>query len=207
MSKRANPQDAAPDFEVVRIDDLHLDPANARKQTDENKSAIRASLARFGSGRSIVLDGKNVVRAGNGTLEGAMQEGFTEVLVVEPKPGQLVAVRRKDWTDSEATGYAIADNRAAELATWDDQVLAETLESLRSEPDLSIEATGFTDEQVDALLEKLAGEIAGEDEEEVEGGLVPQKFEVLVECRSEAHQKEVFERLASEGLVCRVLTL
>src|SRR3954469_25269728 len=75
---------AGPTVERVSIDSLHIDPANVRVHDERNKSTIRASLARFGAGRSIVLDRNNVVRAGNGTLEQARQAGFDEVLVVEP---------------------------------------------------------------------------------------------------------------------------
>src|SRR4051812_32797320 len=91
---------AGPTVERVSIDSLHVDPANVRVHDERNKSTIRASLARFGAGRSIVLDRNNVVRAGNGTLEQARALGFEEVLVVEPKPNQLLAVKRSDWTDT-----------------------------------------------------------------------------------------------------------
>lgn len=152
--------------ERVPLSDLHLDPANVRRHPERNKATIRASLTRFGPGRSLVLDGKNVVRAGNGTLEQAAEAGINEVLVVEPKPNQLVAVRRPDWSPSEATAYAIADNRSAELAEWDDVGLAEQLESLQAE-DLDIEAIGFSEAEVEEMLGRLIG--PSESSDEVEG--------------------------------------
>lgn len=194
-----------PTVEVVRLDDVHADPANVREHGDANKSAIRASLARFGSGRSIVLDGRNVVRAGNGTVDAAVEEGFTEILVIEPKAGQLVAVRRPDWTDTEATGYAIADNRTTDLSTFENLKLAQTLEAIRSDPTMSLEACGYDDDQLSKLLESLAREAGGD---ETAGASDPAKrYEVLVECRDETHQRAVYERLAGNGETCRILTL
>ena len=41
---------------------------------------------------------------------------------------------------------------------------------------------------------------------DLRNGLPPERFEVLVECQDEGHQREVFDRLTGEGLKCRVLT-
>lgn len=158
MTKPAKPESQT---SIIPIEDLKADPANARVHPDRNRSTIRGSLARFGAGRSLVLDGKNVVRAGNGTLQEAMSEGFSEVLVVEPKPGQLVAVRRPEWSDVEATGYSIADNQSAIQAEWNQDILAQTLEALRSEPEFDLDAVGFTSAEVDELLKGIGDGLIG----------------------------------------------
>jgi len=100
----------------VPITSISPDPANARKHPKRNVDAIVASLRRFGQQRPIVVDAKNVVRAGNGTLQAAKQLGWTEIDIV-----------RSDLPPSELTAFAIADNRTAELAAWDDDVLANLL--------------------------------------------------------------------------------
>jgi ParB-like chromosome segregation protein Spo0J len=102
--------------QVLDIETLHLDPANVRRRTERNRAALDAALARFGPARSIVVDGKGVVRAGNGTLEAARAAGVKKVRVIEASGDELIAVRRADWSATEATAYAIADNRTAELA-------------------------------------------------------------------------------------------
>jgi hypothetical protein len=140
-----------PVAKVVPIDDLSVDPGNLRTHDARSDSGIEASLKRFGPARSIVVDGKGVVRAGNGTLEAARRAGITDVLVVEPKPGQLVAVRRSDWSPSEATGYAISDNRLTDLSAFDPDGLARTLRALQDE-DFDLGSVGFTDAEVDALF-------------------------------------------------------
>jgi ParB-like chromosome segregation protein Spo0J len=134
-------------IETVPIDAIHPDPANVRRHPDRNLDAIKASLARFGQQRPIVVDAKGIVRAGNGTLAAAKVLGWDTVQIV-----------RTGLQGSEATAYAIADNRSAELAEWDDTALAETLRSLQSE-DFDLTAAGFTDDEVDRLINGLANDI------------------------------------------------
>ncbi len=141
---------------TLQLDELISDPANARKHSPENLEAIEQSLRRFGPARSIVIDKDGIVRAGNGTLEAAKAAGIKSVRVVQASDEELVAVLRNDWSDSEAAGYAIADNRAAELAEWDDDVLRKTLASLKADTDADdiLESLGFDDKALDDLLKE-----------------------------------------------------
>ncbi len=132
--------------EVLPIDAIKLDEKNAREHPDENKASIRRSLDRFGAGRSGVIDGNNVVRAGNGTVEQAREAGFKEVLVVEPAPGQLVMVRKPEWTDAQAVGYGIMDNRSTDQSHFNPKILIEQVEVAIEELDLG--DLGFTDIQL-----------------------------------------------------------
>lgn len=126
------------------VDEIHPDPSNARKHSPRNIDAIAASLHRFGQQKPIVVDSSGVVRAGNGTLEAAKKLGWTEVAVVE-----------SDLEGAEMTAFAIADNRTAELAEWDDEVLAATLQALE-EADVPLADAGFTSEEL-AEVQKAAG--------------------------------------------------
>ena len=164
-TKKASPKRATkkpiefrPVVETMLALDLVPDQANVRVRDDRAKSTIAASLRQFGPARSIVRS-NGVVRAGNGTLEAFVAAGGTEALVVRPEPGQLVVVDRDDWSPSEAVGYSIADNRAAELASWDDGGLASTLESIRSSGDVELEAIGFDDGEIDALIKRIGDEV------------------------------------------------
>ena len=184
--------------ETVPIDSVFQDPANARRHPDRNLDTIKASLARFGQQTPIVVDAKGIIRKGNGTHQAAKALGW-----------ETIGIVRTSLKGAEATSYAIADNRTAELAEWDGTALAETLKALQSEEDEGIfEAAGFTEEELDAVLSGLADDLVDADPmEEAEPQSVPSRFEVVVECRNEPHQKSVFESLTSEGLSCRVLTL
>jgi hypothetical protein len=185
MTEGQNPLDSGRDdvsIAVVPIGEMIPDVSNVRKRDDRAKRSLAASLAQFGPARSIVLDGKGIVRAGNGTLEAAQEAGVSEVLVVKPRPGQLVAVQREDWSATEATGYAIADNQIATLASWREQELAEQLEALRSD-DFDLEAVGFTGDEVSKLIEGLGDEILAEDEWPEHGA--PESHSVVVRYRDE----------------------
>ena len=139
---------------TIDIGEVSVDPENARDHDEANRAAIRKSLDRFGAGRSIVLDGDNVIRAGNGTVEAAREAGFAKVVVVEPDADTLVAVKRADWSEQEAKGYGVADNRAAELAKWDVPQLQSVIDSI---PDIDLGAMGFAQDQLDELFKAAAG--------------------------------------------------
>ena len=129
---------------------ITIDPENARAHPARNKEAIRKSLERFGPGRSVVVDGDGKVLAGNGTVEQAEEMGL-KVRIVEGKPDELIAIRRKDWSEEEARAYAIADNRSAELAEWDEPVLYEQLGALHEFDPEMLEVLDFDGTQLPEL--------------------------------------------------------
>ncbi len=118
MAKTAQP---SLEVEVVPIGALTLDPRNARKHGRRNLEAIKGSLQQFGQRRPLVVRQDLQVIAGNGTLVAMRDLGFTEVAVTRVPA---------DWTDDQVRAYALADNRTAELAEWDDAVLADMLAEL-----------------------------------------------------------------------------
>lgn len=105
---------------VVPVVDLLPDPENARKHSAKNLDAIAGSLRLFGQRRPLVVHGQ-VVIAGNGTLEAAKSLGWTHVAITRTPA---------DWSVEQARAYALADNRTAELAAWDDRILADQLVEL-----------------------------------------------------------------------------
>jgi len=109
-------------IERRKISELKNDPANARKHSPRNLKAIRDSLDVFGQQKPIVVDSRGVVIAGNGTLEAARELGWDEI---------DVAVT--DLDPAHAQAFGIADNRTAELAEWDTDVLGQLLEGMDSD--------------------------------------------------------------------------
>ena len=105
-----------------KISELKNDPANARKHSPRNLKSIRDSLDVFGQQKPIVVDSRGVVIAGNGTLEAARELGWEEI---------DVAVT--DLDPAHAQAFGIADNRTAELAEWDTDVLGQLLEGMDSD--------------------------------------------------------------------------
>lgn len=125
------------------ISALVEDPRNVNMHPDANIEAIEASLREFGQRKPIVVrkDGMTVT-AGNGTLEAAKRLGWAHLAAVVLDDDEQTALR-----------YAIADNRTAELAEWDEQGLADLLGELREDDALA--GVGFDGADIDALLESL----------------------------------------------------
>ncbi len=141
----------------MKVSDLSQDPANARKHDDRNIDSIIASLRRFGQQKPIVIDASNVVRAGSGTLEAAKRLGWDTIECV-----------KTDLKGSDAIAYAIADNRTAELAEWDSDILAAQLSGLLTDDEALANAAGFSTEEIEAMLSDLA------DPDEIDEDEVPE---------------------------------
>lgn len=128
-------------LETLRISDLISDPNNARKHDDKNLDAIKGSLTQFGQRKPIVIQGQTVI-AGNGTMEAAKQLGWETIEVVRVPD---------DWSADQAKAFALADNRTAELAAWDEQVLAAQVLELK---EAGFEVADFGFVEIEQLQEK-----------------------------------------------------
>jgi ParB-like chromosome segregation protein Spo0J len=166
--------------EQIDIAALCADPANVRVHPRRNIEAIKASLARFGQQKPIVVDANNVVRAGNGTLLAARELKWTHLTIVRTS---LEAV--------EATAFGIADNRTAELAEWDEPGLAQLLD----QPGLG--DVGFSTREIEKLTNDPPAATAETSWTE--------QFQIVVECSGEEEQRTLYERFTAEGLTCRLL--
>lgn len=120
-------------IETVKISELKSDPNNARVHNNANLEAIAGSLTQFGQRKPIVVSSNNVVIAGNGTLSAAQSLGWTEI--------ELVRIPN-DWDSDRIKAFALADNRTAELAQWDHELLASQILELQ-EIEFDLESVGF----------------------------------------------------------------
>jgi site-specific DNA-methyltransferase (adenine-specific) len=137
----------------MTVTDLIPDPRNARRHTDRNLATIESSLRELGAARSIVVDEAGVILAGNATVQAATKVGIDRVRVIDADGSELVAERRTGLTPEQKRRLALFDNRAAELAEWDTEMLA----ALAGDTDL----TGLWDD--DELADLLAIEPAPTD--------------------------------------------
>ena len=134
-------------YETATIASLMLDPANVRTHDSKNLEAIKASLARFGQQKPIAVNSKGIIVAGNGTMMAAKMLNWSSVEIV-----------RTDLEGAEAIAYAIADNRTAELAGWDEAALAQQLAALQIDDEELANIAGFTDAEIEAMAGKIAPE-------------------------------------------------
>lgn len=118
---------ALPQLEISYrpITDLRPDPSNPRVHTRKQVRQIARSIEAFGFNVPVLVDGSDQVVAGHGRLLACRELGWTEIPVIS----------LKHLSPEQARAFLIADNRLTEIATWDDQLLAEQLKAL-SEVDL-----------------------------------------------------------------------
>ena len=144
--------------EWVTLDQVFENPANPR-HNDAAVPHVAASLRRFGWQQPIVAKPSGELVAGHTRLKAALEIGMDEVPVV-----------RFEGSDLDATAFAIADNRTAEFAEWDQPALAELLDELRAED--ALEGVGYSGDDIDALLEEIQ---AGLDaDREIDEDVVPE---------------------------------
>jgi len=123
---------------ITRVSQLIPDPKNANLGTERGNAFIERSIREYGLGRSILLDKKGRIIAGNKTVENAGALGIEEVQVIQTDGKRIIAVQRMDLDmakDPKARELALADNRAAELnLEWAGDVLAEMGQEIDLQP-------------------------------------------------------------------------
>lgn len=129
----------------VDIGTLMPDPKNARRHSKKNIEAIKNSLTKFGQQKPVVISDKNQVIAGNGTVVAAKELGWKTINVV-----------KSDLDNKHQKAFAIADNRTAELAEWDTDILEQSLAELEIEG-FDVCDIGFDDKDWDNPINKSDG--------------------------------------------------
>ena len=126
--------------------DLKPNPKNVRVHSAKQIEQLSRSIDRFGFNSPILIDSDDMVICGHGRLEAA-------------KRLQLVAIptiRIEHLTEAQKRAFVIADNRLAELSSWDDHALAVELEQLQMlEDNYEIVDTGFEIGDIDARISAL----------------------------------------------------
>jgi DNA modification methylase len=132
-------------IEELPIEALKPDRRNARAHPRKQLSKLKASLKRFQFCNPVQVDENNNVLAGHGRIEAAKLAGLTTVPVI----------RLSHLNEKEKRAYALADNRLALDATWDQELLASSLQEL-AEADFELEVTGFEPPEIDIVLDAAA---------------------------------------------------
>ena len=128
-------------MQMVRTDKLIPYVNNARTHSKEQILKLRSSLREFGFINPVIIDQEYNVIAGHGRLMAAKEEGIGEV------PCVLV-----DYlTEAQKKAYILADNRFAQDAGWDEELLRLEIESLQDMA-FDVSLTGFEDQEIADLF-------------------------------------------------------
>lgn len=142
-----SPDIVAPDrLETIAIDRLMPHDRNPRTHSKKQVRQIAESIRRFGFTNPVLVDAADRVVAGHGRIEAAKLLGMTKV----------PALRLEHMTEAEKRAYVIADNRLAELAGWDNNLLALELSAVAElDHEFELALTGFDPAEVEALFGEL----------------------------------------------------
>ena len=124
-----------PDLDKLKtpLDQLKHLEGNPRKG---DVDAVARSYDEFGQRKPIVATSDGTVIGGNHQLAAAKKLGWTHIAVVVTNDDEL-----------KAKAFALADNRTADLGTYDNDLLSEMLSSVSSDPKL-LAATSFKEEDL-----------------------------------------------------------
>lgn len=126
---------------------------NPRTHSPKQIRQIADSIRRFGFTNPVLVDRNNRIMAGHGRVAAARQLGLETI----------PTVRFEDMTEDEVRAYVIADNKLAENAGWDRNLLALELQHLTEvDLDFDVTITGFEPPEIDILLGELT---TGENED------------------------------------------
>lgn len=152
-------------MELVPIDKLIPYVNNARTHSAEQINKLRSSLREFGFINPIIVDKDYGIIAGHGRVLAAKEEGIDEV------PCVLV-----DYlTEAQKKAYIIADNRFAQDAGWDEELLRIEIESLQAE-DFDVALTGFEDQEIADLFRDGNGKEVEDDDFDLSAALEKASF-------------------------------
>src|SRR5664279_2805285 len=131
--------------EHLQTDTLIPYPRNARTHSKKQIKAIARSIERFGFTNPVLATSANEILAGHGRVQAAKLLGMSSVPVL----------RIDHLSDAERRAYIIADNRLAEKAGWDKEILGTELQGLVT-MGFEVEITGFEVPEIDLILDAAA---------------------------------------------------
>jgi DNA modification methylase len=156
-----------PDLHIGRWPLERLIPyaRNPRTHTEEQVAQIAASIAEFGFVNPVLVGADGIIIAGHARVMAARKLGMGEVPVIV----------LDHLSQAQRRALVIADNRLAQNAGWDEEMLRVELEALR-EDDFHLDLLGFEDAEIEALLAESDDAITGNTDDDA----VPETLDAAV---------------------------
>src|SRR5438034_11446020 len=130
-------------IEYALVRDLQPYSNNARTHSRKQIRQIANSIQKFGFCNPVLIDDKGQIIAGHGRVEAAKLLGLHAV----------PTVRLSHLSEADKRAYILADNKLAEKAGWDREILAIELQGL-VDLNVDVELTGFEAAEVDIILDE-----------------------------------------------------
>jgi DNA modification methylase len=130
-----------PNEDVCPIERLAPYKNNARTHSKKQVRQIADSIKRFGFCNPVLISDDNTIIAGHGRVEAAKLIGLTDVPIR----------KLSHLSEAEVRAYILADNKLAENAGWDRDLLAIEMQGLM-DLDFDIEDLGFSTAEIDLTI-------------------------------------------------------
>ncbi len=180
-------RDRITELRRVRASELRPHPHNWRSHPQRQQDALRGVLTEIGYADALLAR-----ELSDGSLQ--LVDGH---LRAETTPDAIVPVLVLDLDESEADKLLLTFDPLAAMAGVNESELAELL-------DRTVSDNTAVNELLAGLASKLPNLDAALKQPEV---AIPASYQVVIDCADESQQEELYERLTSEGLKCKVLTL
>jgi DNA modification methylase len=130
-------------IEHLPVNELRPYAGNARTHSRKQIRQIAKSIERFGFCNPVLVDDSKQIVAGHGRVEAA------KLIGIEAVP----TLRLSHLSEANKRAYILADNKLAEKAGWDREILAIELQGL-IDLNFEVELTGFETAEIDLVLEE-----------------------------------------------------
>jgi ParB-like chromosome segregation protein Spo0J len=170
--------------EYVSIDEIKTYENNAKLHPAEQIEQIKESIKEFGFNDPIAIDKDNVIIEGHGRYIACKELGITEVPII----------RLNELSDEQKRAYMLVHNKLTMNTDFDIELLNDELENI-----------------FDIDMSKFDFDL-GEDEEKENDITEPtfnykEQYGVIVMCKNEVEQEEIYNRLTEEGYECKVVAV
>jgi DNA modification methylase len=143
------------EFILINVNDLIPWPDNPKDHSEEQIDRICRSYKSFGDVNPILIDEKGNILAGHGRYLATLKLGYKQIQVVRVTGLSL----------AQKNAYRIADNKIAQMSSWNKKKLKQELENLLLLDELEIEDTGFSTSEIDLLLDDTIEASTSENDE------------------------------------------
>lgn len=147
-------------IEFWAIDRLQTYKGNPRKHPEKQIVKLMASVSEFGMALPVLVDIQGTIIAGEAVTDAAKRLGLPEIPVIVAR----------DWSAAQVKAYRLADNRLAELAAWDEELLAVELLGIIELGEVQIDLLGWETAEIDLITEPNpqggTGTVSGDGDDE-----------------------------------------
>ena len=186
-------------YTKINIDEIKPYERNARIHSSKQIKQIMEAIKAFGFTNPLLIDDENNLIAGHGRLEAVKQ---LNIIDFKDKPiKELPAIIITGLSEADKKALIIADNKIAENASWDYDLLQAEFQELEA-INYDLDLMGF-----DNIDEILGADIDVEQEtKEIKEVEINQKYELLIKCKDEKELEKVYNENIEKGYECKVLT-